>query len=233
MLFFKESKICEPIFKDPFVLAVLNRFDIYLGVGDDTIEEICCRRDIDVELFIAVLNTYMNSDYYPSLNSSAEHLAKMVDYLEKTDIYYRDVQLKNIDRHFDMLLRSTNVPGLESGNMELLGKFYCEVKEELQASIKNDCEYWFPMLRKAIDKDSGQLRCLNTTEIDNNIPLPFRNKNLEDKIKDLISFFIIHLKGDYNHNLCLAVVSAIFALDKDVCQNNRIRERIFRPLCEA
>lgn len=233
MLFLKDSKISEPIFKDPSVIAVLNRFDIYLGVGDTTIEEICLTKGIDIDLFLAVLNTYMDSNYYPALKSSAEYLKRVVDYLEKTDVFYRDVQLLNIDRHFEVLLRSSKSAKGQNGNIELLNKFYQEVKEELHISIQNDCEYWFPKLREAISESDGLLKTMTFSEPESSIPLPFRNINLEDKINDLISFFIIHLRGDYNPNLCHAVVSAIFVLEKDVCQNNRIRERIFRPLCEA
>ncbi len=214
-------------------MTVLNRFGIYLGVGDATIEEICLQKGIDVDLFVAVLNTYMDSNYYPSIKSSIGYLAKIVDYLEKTDIYYKDVQLKNIDRHFDVLLRTSDINCFESNDIELLNRFYCEVKEELHASISHDCEYWFPKLKQAIETGDDELSSLSFSQDEISLPLPFRNINLEDKIKDLISFFIIHLKGSYNHNICLAVVSAIFVLEKDVCQNNRIRERIFRPLCEA
>lgn len=233
MLYIKDSKISEPIFKDPTVITVLNRCGIYLGVGELSIEETCREHNIDSDLFLAILNTYMDSNYYPVLKSSSDYLAKVVDYLEKTDIYYRDVQLMNIDRHFEGLLRSSAAKEGTNGNIELLNRFYQEVKEELQLMIQHDLEYWFPILREAICNADEKLKLNDLKIADSSIPLPFRNVNLEDKIKDLICFFIIHLKGDYNRNLCLAVVNAILMLEKDVCQNNRIRERILRPLCEA
>lgn len=51
--------------------------------------------------------------------------------------------------------------------------------------------------------------------------------SVEEKIDDLLSFFVIHLEGDYDRNLCVAVVTSIFALQKDMRQNNRIRRRLF------
>ena len=50
---------------------------------------------------------------------------------------------------------------------------------------------------------------------------------------DLINMLIVHLKGDYDHNLGYAVVVAVLALKKDIRQNNRIRNRILRPISQA
>jgi regulator of cell morphogenesis and NO signaling len=57
--------------------------------------------------------------------------------------------------------------------------------------------------------------------------------SIEDKINDLINMFVIHLTGDYDLNLGHAVLFAIFSLKKDIKQNNRIRNRILRPISIA
>ena len=49
------------------------------------------------------------------------------------------------------------------------------------------------------------------------------NDNIEDKLNDLINMFVIHLKGEYDVNLCHAVLVAIMTLQKDIKQNNRIK----------
>ena len=45
--------------------------------------------------------------------------------------------------------------------------------------------------------------------------------------------FVIHLRGDYDRILCHAVLFAVISLEKDICQNNRIRNRVLRPLVDA
>ena len=45
--------------------------------------------------------------------------------------------------------------------------------------------------------------------------------------------FVVHLKGDYNSNLCQAVLTALLSIKKDITQNNRIRNRILRPLSDV
>ena len=82
---------------------------------------------------------------------------------------------------------------------------------------------WFPKLKK-LSSGIGEIRLHHIKE--NNHPI-------EDKLNDLKSFFIIHLKGVYDINLCHAVIASIIALEKDLKQNNRIRERILRPIEHA
>ena len=45
--------------------------------------------------------------------------------------------------------------------------------------------------------------------------------------------FVIHLKGEYDVNLCHAVLVAIMTLQKDIKQNNRIRYRILLPILKS
>lgn len=45
---------------------------------------------------------------------------------------------------------------------------------------------------------------------------------VEDKLNDLISMFVMHLSGDYDINLCQAVLFAIIGLRKDINLYNRV-----------
>ena len=62
-------------------------------------------------------------------------------------------------------------------------------------------------------------------------------QRLEDPIEallaDLKSIMVKHLYGDYNENLCYAVIFAISSLEKDIKQHNRIRYRILTPMVSA
>lgn len=219
----KDSKLSEPIFLDPTLIPVINRFGITLGVGDLTIEETCQKYQIDCNFFLAVLNTHIDKDYFPDLDQV--HLSMVIDYLSMTDLYYSNVQLPNIERHFNLLLAKNT-----EASLQLLNKFFQEVRDEMQASISNDLELWFPLLKSDRDK-AREMLIEAQNDNSNELLLPYGQSGLEDKIKDLISFFVIHLKGDFDKNLCVAVISAIFILEKDIRQTNRIRDRILQPLC--
>lgn len=230
-VFNKDSRLYEPIFSDPSVIPVINRFGVCLGVGDMTIGEACERHDINPEFFLAVINTYLNKDYFPDSISADVHIDMILDYLEKTDRYYLSIQLPNIERHFNLLLSRSRGESDSPKNLSLLNRFFLEVKEEMTAIAAHDTEYWFPLIQNDLPDARNIIDETLSEDTYRKHGLPFDNRVVEEKIQDLVSFFVIHLKGHYDHNLCVAVISAIFTLARDVRQNNRIRDRILRPLC--
>lgn len=206
---------------DPSLLAVLGRFGVHPGLGDITIGQACQRAEISVELLLAVINIYINREYYPADELDNVPVDAVITYLRVTDEYYEKVQLPNIDRHFNILLRTAKVSEATgiSPNIELLNSFYQEVKQELLSFIHKDETQWFQLMKWIHSKDYEAMKA--------------GEEMLEDKFRDLLSFFVVHLKGEYDWNLCVAVISAISQLGKDIEKNNRIRERVLRrALCE-
>lgn len=222
-----DSKLYEAVIKDPSVITVINRFNIFLGLGDNTIKEFCEFNDIDENFFLTILNTYINEDYFPEEILKSFSISKIIGYLEKTNNYYQQFQLPNIERHFDHLIMKS---ASNDNNLSLLKKFFNELKQELISRIVCDNE-WFPRLmhlddiiNKKIDKKEDVIFHQEINE-DNHI--------IEDKLNDLKNFFIIHLHGAYDQNLCYAVINAIYTLEKDIKKNNRIRDRILKPVANS
>ena len=56
---------------------------------------------------------------------------------------------------------------------------------------------------------------------------------IEALLADLKSIMVKHLSGDYDENLCYAVLFSICSLEKDIKQHNRIRNRILRPIADG
>lgn len=212
-----QSRLRDVIFSHPAVIPVINRLGVRLGVGDGTIADSCRRLGIDSSFFLAVVNTYINDDYFPE-DGSSFGFRETVDYLMKTDNDYLRLQIPNIERHLDMLMTRSR----GENNLYLLRGFFHELKRELESCIAADIENLFPVL---LGEDRGEVSYSGLLE-------GARHESVEEKIDDLLSFFVMHLKGEYEPNLCVAVVTAIFALRKDIRQNNRIRSRILLPQAE-
>lgn len=228
MLYDRNSHLYEPIFQNPSVIPLMYRFGISLGTGDASIGSACACLGIDEIFFLDIINTYLNETYNPQHPSLCDSTESILEYLEKTDFYYRDVQLPNVENHLNLLIGKSNN---NNGNLNLLKGFFQEVKEEFTKLIFNDTEIWIPFLRKILKSgDEEQRKSLFQAFIsDTERKSPFDNSQLGEKLTDLLAFFTIHLHGDYNRNLCVAVVTAIFTLEKDVRQNARIRKKIFLP----
>lgn len=218
----RRHKLADIILDNPSIITVLNRFDIYLGVGDKTVEQICSGKQLDTDFFIIILNTFANEEYFPEELLKNFDVKLIINYLECTNDYYMHFILPNIENHFNLLLKRSEG---KNSNIELLLNFFLEVKTELLNRIKSDTDKLFSNIL--------MLDCNNNTVERYHSP-QFKNEAaddaMEDKINDLVNMFVIHLTGKYDTNLCLAVLSAIISLKKDLCQNNRIRNRILMPI---
>ena len=214
----KDSKLSDIVINEPSAITVLNRFNIFLGLGVKTIEDICKENNVDVNFFTTILNTYINEDYFPEEAFKSYSINEIITYINKTNQYYLRFQIPNIERHFSSLIaRSEN----GKNNLELLQNFFNEVKNELIFRISYD-------MKQLLINISN-----NTTyELDFSL-LAEENDNIEEKLNDLINMFVIHLKGEYDVNLCHAVLVAIMTLQKDIKQNNRIRYRILLPILKS
>lgn len=215
-----DTKLCEVIVDEPSVVPVINRFDIVLGVGDRTIKSICKEKGIDTSFFITILNAFINESFFLENVTGAFNAGDVVDYLRKTNNSYMRNQLPNIERHFAALISRSD----SNNNLPLLFNFYREVKTEIERRIDSDNQ-WFDAIISAEQSNSEVSVAGNAAQAESD--------SIEDKLSDLINMFVIHLRGDYDRNLCHAVLFAVISLEKDICQNNRIRNRVLRPLVDA
>jgi regulator of cell morphogenesis and NO signaling len=223
-------QMSEVVEEHPSLIPIINRFGVRLGLGDKSVQEICSEYSLDADFLLTVINTFLNEEYFPERKLQTFHTSQIVDYLVKTNQYYQRFQLPNIEHHLTSFI-SMSVPANQT--LTLIGKFFFSFKDELLARIENDDKEWFPycltLSAKVQDKLFGA-----------NAPLPLllhaenhADDSIEELLADLKRIMVKHLSGDYNLNLCYAVISAICSLEKDIRQHNRIRFRILAPMVKA
>ncbi len=228
-LVYPTMKLSEVVEEHTSLIPVINRFGIRLGLGDKSVNQICEEYGIDPDFFLIVINTFLNEEYFPEKKLQMFHTSQIIDYLTKTNSYYARYQLPNIERHLSSFI-SMSSP--DNGSLNLIGKFFSSFKEELTARIENDGKVWFPYCLEL----SNKLNALQTAEELKELQL-CTIKREEDRIEallyDLKSILIKHISGEYNENLCYAVIFSIGSLEKDIKQHNRIRYRILAPMAMA
>lgn len=228
-LVYPNMQMSEVVEEHPSLIPVINRFGIRLGLGDKSVKTICEEYRLDTDFLLTVINTFLNEEYFPEKKLQTFHTSQIIDYLTKTNQYYQRYQIPNIERHLGSFI-SMSTPG--NNTLNLIGKFFSSFKEELTARIEKDDQIWFPYCLSL----SEQLKNYQSTGQPDAIHLGSEQR-LEDPIEallaDLKSIMIKHLSGDYNENLCYAVIFAISSLEKDIKQHNRIRYRILTPMVSA
>lgn len=217
----QETKLAHIISVDANIITVFNRFNIRLGVGDKTVYDICQELNLDTDFLLTVINTFLNEDYIPGKVLTRSDAEKVVEYLKHTNSYTLQYKLPNIERHFNLLLSRNETL---NNNLDLIRNFFFKLKEELIKSIDTDNNIIFPkILSDNIDKQ-------NLESIDDSSD---HDDSVEQKFEDLKNMLILHLEGEYDENLCNAVLFAIISLEKDIKQNNRIKVKMLLPYIES
>lgn len=227
-LVYSNMPISEVVEEHTSLIPVLNRLGIRLGLGDKSVAETCAGHGLDTDFLLTVINTFLNDEYFPEKKLRTFHLSQIIDYLTKTNHYYKQYQLPNIERHLNSFLSMSG----KNPSLSLIGCFFASFKEKLLTRIALDDQTWFPYCLELSRKLSSD----RNTDSDKEILLPssdVTDDHIEALLNDLKSIMVKHISGEYDDNLCYAVIFAISSLEKDIKQHNRIRYRILTPMVKA
>lgn len=214
MLIQPDTPLADVAIADPSILMALSRLGISPGLGEATVQSAAELVELDVQLLLAILNTFVNTDYFPENTLRLADPAQLVNYLTLTDSFYTRFQLPNIDRHFQALVRSDRHP--ESGNLGRLKMFYDQAAAALRHRIDDELHRIFPALL------AGTPDCLPDND----------EADSAELFADLLTMLIKHLNADCDPNLCYAVIVAVDALAADLRRTDRLRRRVLLPICQ-
>jgi len=134
MLFLDTSSILSEVVEENHqLIPVINRFGIKLGLGDRTIEDICKTANINPDFFLAILNTFLNEDYFPEKKLQKFDIELVVKYIKQTDAYLIHGQLYNLEKHLNAFI-SMSEPN--NTQLKLISRLFGEFKEELINQIE-------------------------------------------------------------------------------------------------
>lgn len=229
MTIHKHMKMADIVHLNYLLLNVLNRFGIYLGVADATVEEVCVKYGIDVNFFLDIANTYHHSDYFPQKQLQKYPVQNILKYLRNTHYYYIEKKLPELE----LLLQETiRVCYRDEKTIQLITSFFSGYKEQLTRHIEKEEKEVFPyvywletmQLGREIDKELGQ----NFT---NYSIKKYKNTHddVEEKLHDLQNLIIKYLPKPSDMYACNKLLFEIFILENDLNDHSRIEEKVMIP----
>lgn len=227
MNYFKaDDKLAKLIHANHFLLPVINRFGIRLGFKDKLVAQVCNEKNIDLNFFLAIVNTYSNEDYFPEQDLLKFSPELLIDYLRKTHQYYYDSIIPEVEQRLNRLLSSCTS---KCGDLQLINTFYQKYKIELTKHLEEEDNRVFPyILALVANQQKGE-------------PMPEKFKNyfiesrepehtqVDQKIYDLKNIIIKYLEPTYEDFPCHEFLFAIFQLERDLLDHARIEDKILLP----
>lgn len=195
MIFVQSATRLAKLIEDhTFLIPVVNRFGVKLGLGDKTVSEICVQYNLNEDFFLTIINTFLNEDFFPERKLQNFDLELLTGYLQKTDAYCVSGHLPNIEKHLNAFI------AMSDPNNKQLGMI-----RELFFKFKN--EFLNRVEKGPIEEDISYALLL-----------------------DIKNILIKHISGNFNENLCYAVIFSIDRMQDDLLKHNRIREKILKPM---
>jgi regulator of cell morphogenesis and NO signaling len=224
-VFTAEMRLSSVIHQNYLLLPVINRFGIRLGFRDQTIEQVCAQYNINTALFLALLNTFNNEEYFPEKELKTFSPSLLVDYLQKTHTYYLSYLVPNIEKLLDKMLGTDT----RDTKLKIIRSFYSEYNDELLAHITREDEKVFPYIR-ALQSAVKELQPLPVSFAGYSI-LRFEKEHndIDEKLLDLKNIVIKYLEPAYDDNDCNAFLFALFQFERDLQDHTRIENKILIP----
>jgi regulator of cell morphogenesis and NO signaling len=225
-------KMADVVHSNYLLMPVINRFGIPLGFGEKTVTAVCRKHRINVDFFLAIANAFSNENYFPEKKLQTFNVLMIVDYLQKTHVYYIETQVPLIEKLLNDLLRRR--PS-DAKNLKLIKKFFLDYKEELFNHLEREETTTFPYVNKVYrlfhtpNPSTREKRALSKYSMH---VYEEEHADVDEKLYDLKNILIKYVRGDSMHEVYQEVIFELFRLEKDIQDHTRIENNILLPLVE-
>ncbi|MBR0297306.1 MAG: helix-turn-helix transcriptional regulator [Paludibacteraceae bacterium] len=131
------DKICDLMSHEEDAIQIISRFGLELGVGEQTIEQVCVTHGVHTATFLAVVNYKV---FHQSVSPEEIDLPTLQRYLKNAHTYFLDFRLPRLRRALvEAILPAdptTQIPGL-------ILRCYDEFVEEIRTHIEHEDEGLF------------------------------------------------------------------------------------------
>lgn len=219
-----DSKLAEIIINHPYVILMLEHFEILLPVQDLTIKQICEKYNINETIFIAFTNLYCNKKGIPALKLTADDAVSITRFLAASHRYYSELIYPEIMQLIEDMSKQNN-----HREMKLVSVFFADYFKEVTTHLDYENQIFHPYVNCLVARDKGVEHVEN--QVDYSVSqYQVRHDDIEMKLADLKNLLIKYLPT-YNDQLIRRKLSFLLSeLEFDLNIHSKIEELILIPL---
>ena len=213
-LFTEEDSMLDLVVEDFNILPVLSRFNVPLGFGHQSIKEICEENDIDVRIFLRIVNYILRGTISDERNS-IDDARGIVEFLHNSHEYFLNYKFPHI--------RQNLVNALDLNHSEInpaIVNFFDGYVEEVKNHFQYEENHLFPYIR-----NYGA----PTTANYNIDTFSKQHDKVADKLSDLKNIILRYYKTSMPNKMYDALVD-IFNCEEDLDTHTDIEDNILVPM---
>ena len=215
---YKETDhMCDVICDKPSLLQMLSRFGIPLGVGDQTVRQVCEAHNVDTPTFLSVANFIRRGARGAADSIDQVSVKCLTNYLKKAHSYFLDFQLPNIRRK---LLEALDCS--QTGEVSyLILKFYDDYMSEVRKHMQHEYRKVFGYVEQLL-----QGRRTNDYSISQ---FARGHNSIDVKLQELKNIIIKYYAPTEQAELLNNVLYDIFTCEADLRIHCQVEDDIFVP----
>jgi regulator of cell morphogenesis and NO signaling len=209
--------------KDFSLLLVINRFDLPLGFGDLTVQEVCVANGIDCNTFLAVVNFLSEKTHDPDKTYEDIDLKSVIRYLKNAHNYFLEYKLPEIR---EKLLRMVNSSAETAPFREVFLMFFDKYFSEVQRHMNYENNTVFPYIHDLIEgkQDKKKYR-ISIFER--------KHEQIDLKLIELKNILIKHYSFKEGNNLLTEMLFDIYQCEKDLASHCDVEDGLIIPAIKA
>lgn len=218
---YKETDhMCDVICNEPSLLQMISRFGIPLGVGDQTVRQVCEAHGVDAATFLSVANFIRRGARGAADSIDQVSVKCLTNYLKQAHSYFLDFQLPAIRRKLLEALDCSQ-PGEVS---YLILKFYDDYMGEVRKHMQHENRKVFGYVDQLLQgRRTGEYSISQFARGHNSIDV---------KLQELKNIIIKYYAPTEQAELLNNVLYDIFTCETDLRIHCQVEDDIFVPAVE-
>jgi regulator of cell morphogenesis and NO signaling len=207
-----KDKMRDIIEDNSSLLMAISRFEIPLGFGDSSIEDVCKAQNVDCPTFLAVVN-YIS---YKTPPKAILSLPALMNYLQRAHTYFLEFSLPSIRRK---LIEAINCRDDDNVSTLIL-KFFDNYVAEVENHMKYENDHVFSYVNMLLNNElKTNVTITNYSSHHNGIAATLK------ELKDIL----IRYYPQKNQDLINSVLFDLITCEQDLISHCDIEDDIFVP----
>ncbi|MGC8866469.1 MAG: hemerythrin domain-containing protein [Bacteroidales bacterium] len=213
------DKLIHLIEVNPFVLLLIEYFELPLLVGHQSVGVYCRKNGIHPDLFIAIASLYFRLPIPSGYAFSASELPWIVKFLKNSHQYYLNEKYREVLALIHQMHELQPDPELA-----LVEKFFEDYMAEVREHLAYEENVAFPYFLSLTEGKPMQQRAFSAEEYLNH------HSDIETKLADLKQLLLVHLAVGRDYVVRRRTIQRLIELEFDLAVHTRVEEELLVPL---
>lgn len=211
------DKMSDLICDNYTLLQVLSRFDLPLGFGDQSVQEVCQANTVDCKTFLSVVNFLTEENDRMADDVSDISIRALMNYLKQAHHYFLDFQFPTMRRKLIEAIDCSTQNEVAFLILQFFDAYVAEVRKHMDFEDMNVFTY----VEKLLSGEGAKGYCISR--------FARKHDQIDAKLTELKNIIIKYYPSNGNNHLLNAVLFDIFSCEQDLASHCRVEDYLFVP----